>query len=71
MHFHVYGGYKGWLFPDQHALPDGATTVVDTGGAGWQDFADFKNSIIDPARTHVLAFINVTGAGMTGAPSRI
>ncbi|MDA0746726.1 MAG: amidohydrolase/deacetylase family metallohydrolase, partial [bacterium] len=36
IHVHVYGGYKGWLFPDQHAFPNGVTTVVDTGGSGWK-----------------------------------
>jgi dihydroorotase len=70
MHLHVYGGYQGWLFPNQHALPNGVTTVVDTGEAGWKDFADFKNSIIDPAQTRVLACINIAGAGMTGAPEQ-
>lgn len=70
IHLHVYGGYQGWLFPDPHALPSGVTTVVDTGGAGWKDFADFKNTIIDPAKTRVLAFINIVGAGMIGPPEQ-
>ena len=70
IHVHVYGGYRGWLFPDQHTLPYGVTTVVDTGGAGWKDFADFKCSIIDPAQTRVLAFVNIVGAGMTGPPEQ-
>ena len=70
IHVHVYGGYRGWLFPDQHALPYGVTTVVDTGGAGWKDFADFKHSIIDPAQTRVLAFVNIVGAGMIGPPEQ-
>lgn len=70
IHVHVYGGYQGWLFPDPHALPCGVTTVVDTGGAGWKDFADFKHSIIDPAQTRVLAFVNIVGAGMTGPPEQ-
>ena len=70
IHVHVYGGYGGWLFPDQHALPYGVTTVVDTGGTGWKDFADFKHSIIDPAQTRVLAFVNIVGAGMIGPPEQ-
>lgn len=70
MHVHVYGGYQGWLFPDQHSLPSGVTTAVDTGGAGWQDFEDFIATIIEPARTRVLAFINIVGAGMVGAPEQ-
>jgi len=70
MHAHVYGGYEGWLFPDQHSLPNGVTTVVDTGGAGWKDFEDFIATIIEPARTRVLAFINIVGAGMVGRPEQ-
>ena len=41
IHVHAYGGYSGWLFPDEHALPNGTTTVVDTGGAGWRSFEEF------------------------------
>jgi dihydroorotase len=70
IHVHVYGGYDGWLFPDQHALPSGVTTMVDTGGAGWKDFADFKATIIDKSITRVLAFVNIVGAGMTGPPEQ-
>lgn len=70
IHVHVYGGYQGWLFPDQHSLPNGVTTVVDTGGAGWKDFEDFKKTIIEPSATRVLAFLNIVGAGMTGPPEQ-
>jgi len=70
IHVHSYGGYEGWLFPDQHSLPYGVTTVVDTGGSGWKDFADFKSTIIDRSTTRVLAFINIVGAGMTGPPEQ-
>ena len=70
IHLHAYGGYPGWLFPDQHCLPDGVTTVVDTGGAGWRDFDDFLETIIQPSQTRVLAFINIVGAGMIGAPEQ-
>lgn len=70
IHVHVYGGYKGWLFPDQHAFPQGVTTVVDTGGSGWRDFEDFLATIITPSKTRVLAFLNIVGAGMTGSPEQ-
>ena len=46
------------------------TTIVCTGGAGWKYFANFKRTIIDPSQTRVLAFINIVGAGMTGAPEQ-
>ena len=70
IHLHAYGGYQGWLFPDQHCLPDGVTTAVDTGGAGWRDLDDFLETIIRPSQTRVLAFVNIVGAGMTGAPEQ-
>ena len=70
IHVHVYGGYGGWMFPDPHSLPNGVTTVVDTGGSGWQDLDDFVATIIQPASTRVLALVNIVGAGMTGAPEQ-
>jgi dihydroorotase len=68
LHVHVYG-YKGSMLPDGYALPNGATTVVDAGGAGWRNFEDFKNKVIFPThglptKTRVLAFLNIVGAGM-------
>ncbi len=70
LHVHVYG-YGGSLLPDGYALPNGATTVVDAGGAGWRNFEDFKNKIIFPTKgiltkTRVLALLNIVGAGMLG-----
>jgi dihydroorotase len=70
IHLHAYGGYDGWLFPDQHNLPNGVTTVVDTGGAGYKTFPEFLETIIKRSTTRVLAFINIVGAGMTGAPEQ-
>ena len=67
IHVHVYGGYAGWMFPDVHSFTNGVTTVVDTGGAGWKSFEDFKQTIIDQAKIRVLALINIVGAGMLGA----
>ncbi len=67
IHVHVYGGYSGWMFPDAHAFTNGVTTVVDTGGAGWKSFEDFKRTIIAQSKTRVLAFLNIVGAGMLGA----
>src|SRR5437764_423727 len=66
IHVHAYGGYSGWLFPDEHALPNGTTTVVDTGSAGWKSFEEFKRTIIDKSKVRVLAFLNIVGRGMLG-----
>ena len=67
IHVHVYGGYDGWMFPDVHSFTNGVTTVVDTGGAGWKSFEEFKNTIITKSQTRVLALLNIVGAGMLGA----
>jgi dihydroorotase len=67
IHLHAYEGFAGWLFPDQHCLPYGVTTCVDTGSSGWKDFEDFIATIMKPSTTRVLAFINIVGAGMRGA----
>ncbi|MBM3265594.1 MAG: amidohydrolase family protein, partial [candidate division Zixibacteria bacterium] len=67
IHAHAYGGYQGWLFPDTHTFPSGVTTLVDTGGAGWKKFDHFRETIMAEAKTRVLAFVNIVGAGMEGA----
>lgn len=74
IHVHVYAGtglrgaYCGDLsvYPDGHTFRSGVTTVVDAGSAGWRNFPDFKDRVIDRARTRVLAMLNIVGRGMGG-----
>jgi dihydroorotase len=74
IHVHVYAGtgeprsYAGdnSVYPDGFTFRAGVTTVVDAGGAGWSNFDDFKQRIIDRSKTRVLAFINIVGNGMRG-----
>jgi len=74
MHVHVYAGtgeansYAGdnSLYPDGYTFRAGVTTVADAGCSGWRNFEDFKQRVIDRARTRVLAFINIVGHGMRG-----
>ena len=40
---------------------------MDTGGAGWKSFEEFRQTIISQSETRVLAFLNIVGAGMLGA----
>ena len=54
--------------PDNHSFRNGQTTLVDVGGAGWKNFPQFKEQIIDRARTRVLSFLNIVGSGMKGGP---
>jgi dihydroorotase len=74
IHTHVYtgtgerGSYAGdnSVYPDGFTFRAGVTTVADAGGAGWRNFGDFKERVIDRSKTRVLAFINIVGHGMRG-----
>ena len=74
LHAHVFAGSEGVglaggdssIFPDAFALRVGVTTVVDAGSSGRRNFAHFKKTVIDRARTRVLAFLNIGGVGMPG-----
>ncbi|MGH9718780.1 MAG: amidohydrolase/deacetylase family metallohydrolase [Bryobacteraceae bacterium] len=74
LHAHVFAGSGGIglagghtsIFPDDFALRVGVTTVVDAGSSGRRNFAQFKKTVIDRARTRVLVFLNIGGAGMPG-----
>ena len=64
-HFDAQGADLN-LKPDAEALPNGVTTAVDAGGSGWKNFEAFKKVVIDHAKTRLLAFLNIVGAGMYG-----
>ena len=74
LHVHVYNGtgekgsYAGDLSvpPDGFTFRSGVTTVIDAGCAGWRNFEDFKDRIIDRSKTRVLAMLNIVGNGMRG-----
>jgi dihydroorotase len=74
IHAHVFAGtgergsYAGdsSLYPDGYTFRVGVTTVADAGCAGWRNFADFKDRIIDRSKTRVLVFLNIVGSGMRG-----
>jgi dihydroorotase len=74
IHVHVYAGtgergsYAGdnSVYPDGFTLRSGVTTVADAGCAGWRNFEDFKQRIIDRSKTRVLAMLNIVGHGMRG-----
>jgi len=74
IHVHVYAGtgeprsYAGdnSLYPDGYTFRVGVTTVADAGCAGWRNFEDFKQRVIDRSKTRILAFINIVGNGMRG-----
>ena len=76
IHVHVYAGtgmkgaYSGdnSVYPDGFTFRSGVTTAVDVGSSGWRNFPDFKQRVIDRAKTRVLAMLNIVGNGMGGGP---
>lgn len=74
IHTHVYAGtgvrgaYDGdnSVYPDAFTFRSCVTTVADAGSSGWHNFPDFKDRIIDRAKTRVFAFLNIVGGGMAG-----
>jgi len=73
IHVHVYAGtgmkaYTGDLsvYPDGFSFRSCVTTMADAGSSGWHNFEDFKQRVIDRAKTRVFAFVNIVGQGMGG-----
>ncbi|GAC1632199.1 MAG: amidohydrolase/deacetylase family metallohydrolase [Candidatus Acidiferrum sp.] len=77
IHTHVYAGtglrdaYDGdnSLYPDGYTFRSCVTTVADAGSAGYKNFPDFKERIIDRAKTRIFAFLNIVGSGMGPKPA--
>jgi len=75
LHVHVFAGtgerrsYAGDLsvYPDGFMFKSGVTTAVDAGCSGWRNFEEFKATVIDRAKTRVLALLNIVGHGMRGS----
>jgi dihydroorotase len=75
LHVHVFAGtgerrsYAGDLsvYPDGFMFESGVTTAVDAGCSGWRNFEEFKATVIDRAKTRVLALLNIVGNGMRGS----
>jgi dihydroorotase len=72
LHVHVFhttnipaawaGDYS--IDPDAFSFRTGVTTMVDAGTAGYRTFDQFRATVIDRARTRILAMINIAGYGM-------
>ena len=77
IHTHVFVGGTPEKFangsysvsPDDFTFRAGITTVVDAGTSGWRNFPQFKEQVIDKSKTRILAFLNISGNGMTGGAS--
>jgi dihydroorotase len=74
IHVHVFIRSDEWdsflgrssIHPDAFTLRSGVTAVADAGCAGWRNFEEFKQRVIDRSRTRVFSFLNIVGHGMLG-----
>lgn len=72
LHVHVFytsnapGAWAGdaSVAPDSFSFRSGVTTMVDAGSSGYRNFDFFRTTVIDRAKTRILAMINVAGYGM-------
>ena len=69
IHAHVYvhpaaGKITLGVQADAFSFRSGVTTLADAGTSGARDFPDFRATQIDPSRTRVLAFLNISACGM-------
>ena len=72
IHTHMYatpGWRNAWagdnsILPDGFSFRSGVTTMVDTGSAGWRNFADFRERVLERFHTRMYAFVNICGMGM-------
>lgn len=72
MHVHLFsttGVADAWagdnsVRPDDFSFRSGVTAMADAGSAGWRNFEQFRQTVLDRAKTHVFAFINIVGLGM-------
>lgn len=66
LHVHAFWGCSYWgLELDPVAIRTGVTTAADAGSAGGYNFPGFRRYVIEPARTRILAYLNISSIGLT------
>lgn len=72
LHTHVYwGGTSLGIDAEAFARLSGVTTCVDTGSAGPGNFAGFRRHVIEQSAIRILAYLNVSFAGIYAFSDRI
>jgi len=65
LHTHVYwGGTSIGIDPTEYAQRCGTTTMIDAGTAGAGNFAGFREHIIAKTEPRILAYLNISFAGI-------
>ncbi len=72
LHTHVYwGGTSLGIDAEHFARISGVTTSVDTGSAGPGNFHGFRQHVIEPSAVRVLAYLNISFAGIYAFSTRV
>src|SRR5271166_5646123 len=71
LHTHVYWGGTSLGVDPVRLLKGGCTTLVDTGSAGPGNYAGFLAHVIQTSPVRILAFLNVSFAGIYGFSHRV
>jgi len=67
LHTHIYwGGTSLGVDPVDYARQAGTTTLVDAGSSGPGNFHGFRKHIIEPSAPRILAYLNISFAGIFG-----
>ena len=72
LHTHVYwGGTSLGVDADAIAARSGTTTFVDAGSAGAGNFLGFRRHVMERSRARILAYLNISFAGIFGFSSNV
>lgn len=72
LHSHVYwGGTSLGVNADRLAAQSGTTTYVDAGSAGAGNLLGFRSHVIERASVRILAYLNISFAGIFGFSNRL
>jgi dihydroorotase len=72
LHTHVYaGGTSLGVDPEAFARKSAVTTMVDTGSAGPGNFAGFRDHVIGRSKPRILAYLNISFAGIYAFSKRV
>jgi dihydroorotase len=71
LHTHVYWGGTSLGVDPGRLARGGVTTLVDTGSAGPGNYTGFLEHVIRPAPVRIIAYLNVSFAGIYGFSKRV
>jgi dihydroorotase len=66
LHTHVYWGGTSLSVDPAYLAKRGCTTLIDAGSAGPGNFAGFRRHVIEPCPVRIIAYLNISFAGIYG-----